>query len=231
MFSSFCRQEREIWKPLSPRLNSAVNVICIIAEWSEVVWGSFHQLCTYIINLSRRQKMHSIVRRKIGSYDGKVGLTTKNRSIIRRKIRGSFKFPLKHILFLVLNRVARCFDFIPKIQIWVYCGRSWNGKCRYVLWPLGKFSGHLVKVMAVWCSLCSFGILFPVWVCLGQEKSGNPGPEQCFHVFGNAESSWGRGEIRSRKSVSSQPRQLHPPCSYVDSTYVYPQAFSARCSL
>jgi hypothetical protein len=34
--------------------------------------------------------------------------------------------------------------------------------------------GHLIYLMAVWCSLWSFGIFFLVLVCFDQEKSGNP---------------------------------------------------------
>jgi hypothetical protein len=38
-------------------------------------------------------------------------------------------------------RVARWFDFKPKIQIWVHFGKSWNGRCWYILWTLGPFYG------------------------------------------------------------------------------------------
>jgi hypothetical protein len=33
-----------------------------------------------------------------------------------------------HICGNAVNRVARCFIFKPKIQIWVYFGGPWNGK-------------------------------------------------------------------------------------------------------
>jgi hypothetical protein len=35
---------------------------------------------------------------------------------------------------------------------------------------VGIFYGHLVKCMAVWCSLCSFGIFFPFWY-VGTKKN------------------------------------------------------------
>jgi hypothetical protein len=66
-------------------------------------------------------------------------------------------------------RVARWFILRPKIQIWVYLGGPWNGKCWYVLRQFGVISD---QYMAVWCSLW---YTFPVLVCLDQEKSGNPG--------------------------------------------------------
>jgi hypothetical protein len=46
-------------------------------------------------------------------------------------------------------RVARWFIFIPKITIWVYFGGHWNGKCWYILWPLGIFLSHLVHFMTI----------------------------------------------------------------------------------
>jgi hypothetical protein len=60
-------------------------------------------------------------------------------------------------------RVARWFIFKPKIPIWVYFGGPWNGKCWYILWPFCIIYDHLVKYMAVWYSMWSFGILFPFW--------------------------------------------------------------------
>jgi hypothetical protein len=38
-----------------------------------------------------------------------------------------------------------------------------NGKCWYILRPLGIIYHHLVWHMDVWYSLCSFSILFPFW--------------------------------------------------------------------
>jgi hypothetical protein len=34
---------------------------------------------------------------------------------------------------------------------------------------------YFPAILAVWYSLCSFGIFFVILVCSDQEKSGNPG--------------------------------------------------------
>jgi hypothetical protein len=54
-------------------------------------------------------------------------------------------------LVLKLNhlstRVARWFNFIPKIPKWLNLGVPWNVKCWYIIWPYGAFYGQL---MASW---------------------------------------------------------------------------------
>jgi hypothetical protein len=47
-------------------------------------------------------------------------------------------------------RDARWYIFKPKIPIGVNFGRSWNGRCWFMLWPFGMFYGHLVYFMAIW---------------------------------------------------------------------------------
>jgi hypothetical protein len=52
--------------------------------------------------------------------------------------------------FSPATRVARWYVFKPKILIWVYFGRPRNGKCWYILWPLGIHCGNRVYFMAIW---------------------------------------------------------------------------------
>jgi hypothetical protein len=40
-----------------------------------------------------------------------------------------------------------------------------NGRYWYFLFPFCQFYVQMVYNMAIWCILCSFGILFPVLVC------------------------------------------------------------------
>jgi hypothetical protein len=47
-------------------------------------------------------------------------------------------------------RVARCHILKPKIPFWVNLGGSFKRRCRFILWPFGQFSGHLVYFMAIW---------------------------------------------------------------------------------
>jgi thiol-disulfide isomerase/thioredoxin len=61
--------------------------------------------------------------------------------------RGDF-FRTFRQLFLLHPRVARWHSFKPKIPILIYFWGPWNGKCVYILRPLGIFSfstcyGHL----------------------------------------------------------------------------------------
>jgi hypothetical protein len=76
----------------------------------------------------------------------------------------------------VWRRVARWFLFRPKLLIWVYFGGPWNAKCCFILCPFGIFYSHLVYIFNVHLViLSSFGIFFPRFGILYQEKSGNPG--------------------------------------------------------
>jgi hypothetical protein len=75
----------------------------------------------------------------------------------------------------VKSRVARWYSFKPKIPIGVNLGGSCNGICWYILCPFGLFYCHLVYFAAIWYSLWYFGIYFPRFGMLHQEKSGNPG--------------------------------------------------------
>jgi hypothetical protein len=77
--------------------------------------------------------------------------------------------------------VARWFVFVPKIPIWVYYGGPLELKMlvyfmtfRNILRPLGLFHFRLVQFVVIW-------YIFPVLVCLDQEKSGNPeqGNQMC----------------------------------------------------
>jgi hypothetical protein len=81
------------------------------------------------------------------------------------------------------TRVARWYISRPKIAIWVNSGGSGIGRCWYVLWTFGqcmyftaiwytlwtfgKFCGHSVYYVVIW-------YIFPHFVVLYQEKSGNP---------------------------------------------------------
>jgi hypothetical protein len=70
------------------------------------------------------------------------------------------------------SRAARWHIFKPKIQIWVNSGRFCNGKCLFILLPLGHFSRRFVYLMAIWYILWSFGI-FSRFGMLYEETSGN----------------------------------------------------------
>jgi hypothetical protein len=54
------------------------------------------------------------------------------------------------LLHLGLIRVVRWFIFKPQIPIWVNFGDSCHVRVWYILWPFGKFSGHLIYFMAPW---------------------------------------------------------------------------------
>jgi hypothetical protein len=77
----------------------------------------------------------------------------------------------------VQERVAR-YILKPKIPIWVNFGGPLIGKCRYLLWPIGIFDGHLGYFIATWYIMCSFGTFSSFGIILYQEKSGNPGAEK-----------------------------------------------------
>jgi hypothetical protein len=49
----------------------------------------------------------------------------------------------------VSTRVARWYNFQPKIQIWVNFGGSCNGRCWYILWTFDVFYGRLVYFMDI----------------------------------------------------------------------------------
>jgi hypothetical protein len=68
-----------------------------------------------------------------------------------------------HVLKPVSIRVARWHIFKPKIPIWVNFGGSRNGRCWYILWPIGLFYVHLVYSVSIWYMLWLFGIFFPFW--------------------------------------------------------------------
>jgi hypothetical protein len=51
---------------------------------------------------------------------------------------------------------------------------SCNGSYRCILWQFGILYGYLVYFVAIWYILWLFGILFPLFGMLSQEKSGNP---------------------------------------------------------
>jgi hypothetical protein len=79
------------------------------------------------------------------------------------------------MLLIVNSKVARWFIFRPKISIWAYFCRPWNGKFDYflmailvLLGPFGAFYLHLVYFEVIWYIFSRFGML-------EQEKSGNPG--------------------------------------------------------
>jgi hypothetical protein len=48
-----------------------------------------------------------------------------------------------------------------KSQFGKILGRSCNGRCWYIVWPFGQFSGHLVYYMSIWYILWSFGAFSP----------------------------------------------------------------------
>jgi hypothetical protein len=56
---------------------------------------------------------------------------------------------------------ARWFIFKPKISIWVNFEGPWNGKCRYILWPLGIFDGHFMTICYIFVYI--FGTFFRFW--------------------------------------------------------------------
>jgi hypothetical protein len=70
-------------------------------------------------------------------------------------------------------RVARRHIFLPKIQIWVNFGGTCNGRCWYILRPIGLFYGYLVY-------LWPFGIFMVIWY---KKKSGNPDQNQLWRHF------------------------------------------------
>jgi hypothetical protein len=51
------------------------------------------------------------------------------------------------------TRVARWFNFKPKVPIWVNFGGPWNGKCRHILLLFGIFT-------AIWYNLWPFSIVY-----------------------------------------------------------------------
>jgi hypothetical protein len=60
----------------------------------------------------------------------------------------------KHSAFHLFNffdqsqsRVARWYNFKPKIPIWVNFVGSWNGKCWNILRPIWKICGNLIHFM------------------------------------------------------------------------------------
>jgi hypothetical protein len=93
------------------------------------------------------------------------------------------------------DRVARPYIFIPKVQIWMYFGGPWNGKCWQILWVFGIFKaiwyiihkaiwyilwlfvifyGHLVYFYGHLAHFALICYIFPVLVCRAY-SSGNPG--------------------------------------------------------
>jgi hypothetical protein len=63
--------------------------------------------------------------------------------LIKNNSSAIFKVDLRGRFFVLVSaRVARWFSFVPKIQIWVYFGRPWNGKSWYILWPFWIFNGR-----------------------------------------------------------------------------------------
>jgi hypothetical protein len=52
-------------------------------------------------------------------------------------------------LFFFCVRVAACYIFKPKIQIWVNFGGSCNQRCCYILWPFGLFTTMYVVYFMV----------------------------------------------------------------------------------
>jgi hypothetical protein len=63
--------------------------------------------------------------------------------------------------------------FKPKIPIWINFGGSCNGRCWFILRPLGLFYDYWVYFVAVWYFLLSFGIFFPFWY-VGEGKIWQP---------------------------------------------------------
>jgi hypothetical protein len=61
------------------------------------------------------------------------------------------------------SRVARWLLFEPKIPVLVNFGWSCNGRCWYILWPFGQFSGHLAQFMTIWYIFPRFGTFYPLW--------------------------------------------------------------------
>jgi hypothetical protein len=57
----------------------------------------------------------------------------------------------------VRSRVARRYNFEPKIPIWVNFERPWNGRVCYDLWLFGIYYGHLVHFV-------KFGTFSPILV-------------------------------------------------------------------
>jgi hypothetical protein len=60
-------------------------------------------------------------------------------------------------------RVARWFNFIPNIQIFVHFGRPLSEAFWYNLWKFGKFYCHWVYFCDRLTFSWSFGIFFPLW--------------------------------------------------------------------
>jgi hypothetical protein len=59
----------------------------------------------------------------------------------------------------------------PKIQILVYFGEPWNGKCWYSYGHLEYLTSiWYMYIVAIWYILWSFGIYFTVLVCCTQKN-------------------------------------------------------------
>jgi hypothetical protein len=78
---------------------------------------------------------------------------------------------------LVTTRVARCFVFKPKIQLWKNFGGSCNGRCWHILLTLRPFYGLLLYFMDI-RYICDNLVYFSRFGILFQEKSGNPGDDR-----------------------------------------------------
>jgi hypothetical protein len=67
---------------------------------------------------------------------------------------------ISHTCVGTWSRVARWHIFYPKIQIWVNFRVCCNGRCWFIIWPFGKFSGHLVYFSPFWYSFTRFWYSF-----------------------------------------------------------------------
>jgi hypothetical protein len=75
-------------------------------------------------------------------------------------------------------RVARGYIFIPKLPIWESFGEPWNGKCWYILWPIGIFYGPLKHCTALCNVLWLFGI-FSLWKKVARKFWQHSGRHGC----------------------------------------------------
>jgi hypothetical protein len=86
-------------------------------------------------------------------------------------------------------RNARWHIFEPKIPIWVNFEGSYNGRCWYILQPLGLFYGHLVYFGATYI----YGVIYSYLVYFSRfgtlyKKSGNPGYDNESYNLDNSHS-------------------------------------------
>jgi hypothetical protein len=89
------------------------------------------------------------------AFDSQTHLVT---LILADKYSESLKFERRKKIFSDAEK--GCQIFKAKIPFWVNFGGSCNGKCWYILWPVGLFYGHMDYFRAIWFILLPFGLFY-----------------------------------------------------------------------